>query len=297
MCCAAARSLGGEQRDVGAAQQFLAGAAVVRVQGDADAGTEPLLDTAQGERPAERSDRQPGHRRRRGRVGTRQQQDELVAARPRHQGARGRTGLQPAAGSAQQLVAGLVAERVVDVLEVVEIERQHGQRSVVGKSVERLLDALVQPVAVGQAGQAVVRGSVHQFLLARAGCHRHGQPVAHLARRLQGRVVRCFGQAQHDQRLRLAFVPQWEQRDRRHARRISRAQPARQGLPRRCGRLRGVQQLIAEQAGESHQRLAIEFELLAADEQRIGRAARQPAAMQRRCTFAPVHRSAGPRVT
>jgi hypothetical protein len=58
---------------------------------------------------------------------------------------------------AEDAIAGLMAERVVDVLEAVEIDEQDGQPGLVAV---RTLQCLVQPVAqqqaVGQAGQRVV---------------------------------------------------------------------------------------------------------------------------------------------
>jgi hypothetical protein len=57
---------------------------------------------------------------------------------------------------AQQPVAGAVAERVVDDLEVVEVDEQHGD--VAGAPRQRAVEALEEELAVGQAGERVVLG-------------------------------------------------------------------------------------------------------------------------------------------
>ena len=96
---------------------------------------------------------------------------ELVAAQPgdvRRQGVLGRTHLvlPVAAAGAQaerhlleELVAGLVAQGVVDAAEVVEIDEERGHQLPVRL---RLLQRLRQPLLVrkpvGQSGQAVVVG-------------------------------------------------------------------------------------------------------------------------------------------
>ena len=56
-----------------------------------------------------------------------EEEAELVAAEPRHGVARAQRGVQAVAHFHQQLVADRVAERVVDHLEAVEVEEEHGQ--------------------------------------------------------------------------------------------------------------------------------------------------------------------------
>ena len=82
---------------------------------------------------------------------------ELVAAQPRD-GVRLAHGAgQPLRDRLQQLVAGVVAQRVVDPLEVVEVEEQAGDvRAVALRLREDLPQPLVEQRAVGQAGQDVV---------------------------------------------------------------------------------------------------------------------------------------------
>ena len=65
---------------------------------------------------------------------------------------------EPARDLLQQAVAGVVAERVVDLLEVVEVDQHHGRGDVrAAAGGDRLLDAVAEERAVGQAGQRVVQ--------------------------------------------------------------------------------------------------------------------------------------------
>ena len=54
-----------------------------------------------------------------------QDDDEFVAAEPRHDVARTQRAAQPAGDFHQQHVAGIMAQRIVDDLEAVEIDEQH----------------------------------------------------------------------------------------------------------------------------------------------------------------------------
>ena len=72
---------------------------------------------------------------------------ELVAADPRHRVAEADAGPQPLADRHEEAVAGVVAEAVVDGLEVVEVDEQHG---------DRLVAALLR--ARGRAGRGTARG-------------------------------------------------------------------------------------------------------------------------------------------
>ncbi len=90
---------------------------------------------------------------------------ELVAAQPDHQVALAHTVAHPGGHGHEQLVAGGMAEAVVDELEVVQVEEQHDRQPahlVVG---EHLFHALGQETAIGQPGKRVVIGLVAQLLL------------------------------------------------------------------------------------------------------------------------------------
>ena len=57
----------------------------------------------------------------------------------------------------------MVAERVVDGLEMVEIDQQQGERSVDKRAVESALQFTLKMRAIGQAGQAIVSRLVCQL--------------------------------------------------------------------------------------------------------------------------------------
>ena len=98
--------------------------------------------------------------------GARQQRGELVAAEPGEHVALAQPRAQHRRDARDDLVAGGVAERVVDVLEVVEVEQQ--QRAVGAVAAHEVgvrVDLVGEARAVVQAGQRVVRGEVVQVLL------------------------------------------------------------------------------------------------------------------------------------
>ena len=105
--------------------------------------------------------------RRRRRATSFEQDGELVAAEPGDGVARAQRRDERPAICDQQLVAGQVAEAVVDDLEAVEVEEEDGGQPL--RLAARALDRLPQPVheqrAVGQAGERVVEGVVEELLL------------------------------------------------------------------------------------------------------------------------------------
>ncbi len=118
------------------------------------------------------------------RVGGGQEHGELVAAQPRHR-VRGAHGRDEAAGHVpEQLVARVVAERVVDLLEVVQVEEEEGQGGTDARGdAQGLLQAVAEQGAIGQVGQRVVQGLVAQRvgLLARGHVALHRDPVGDVA--------------------------------------------------------------------------------------------------------------------
>ncbi len=75
--------------------------------------------------------------------------------------------LQTRRHGAQQLVADAVPERVVDVLEVVEVDEQRGHgRLVASRAHEHLLDAIEDQGAIWQARERVVGRHEGKLLLA-----------------------------------------------------------------------------------------------------------------------------------
>ena len=76
------------------------------------------------------------------------------------------TGREPLSHLGEQVVAALVAERVVDELEAVDVEHEHGDRAAVASGErERVVDAVDEQRAVRQAGQRVVHRAVLGLLL------------------------------------------------------------------------------------------------------------------------------------
>ena len=93
------------------------------------------------------------------------QRHELVAAHARRAAGGAEAGFEAPRDLDQQLVADFVAARIVDQLEVVEIdEQQRSVAAVAGAAGERLLEAVVEQATIWQAGQPVVEGEVDDLL-------------------------------------------------------------------------------------------------------------------------------------
>ena len=95
-----------------------------------------------------------------GRVGAREQHAELVAAEARDRVRRAQRAARAGAPtSMQQLVAGGVAERVVDLLEAVEVHEQHGDALAVAARASRTAWSMRsrKSVRFGEAGERVVQ--------------------------------------------------------------------------------------------------------------------------------------------
>ena len=127
--------LGAVERKVGAADQIVGGNAVVGRHRDADADAERGFGVGDLERLGDRLDDAP---RQSGRiverVDLRLDDGEFVAADARHQ--RAFRGRRDALGEFdQRLVADQMAVHVVDRLEAVEVEHQHGGAVAIGHDV------------------------------------------------------------------------------------------------------------------------------------------------------------------
>ena len=84
-------------------------------------------------------------------------------------------GRQALGHAGEQHVAGRVAERVVDRLEVVEVEEGDRQRPLVsGRRASACVDPIDEQGAVGEPGQGVVPGPGRQLGF-------EGDPLAHVA--------------------------------------------------------------------------------------------------------------------
>ncbi len=108
------------------AQQGVRFGAVLGVEADADARREEKLAPGEHERPGERTRELLDHRGDVARIReVLEQHREFVAAQPGDRVIPAQGLAQPLADQAQRLVAGVVAEGVVDDLEAIEIEEQH----------------------------------------------------------------------------------------------------------------------------------------------------------------------------
>ena len=88
---------------------------------------------------------------------------ELVAAEPRHQVVAAQRVRQPQRDVADQFVADRMAERVVDVLEMVEVDIEHrGRRRAGAHLFDHRLQPLAEENAVGQAAERIVHGKMAQ---------------------------------------------------------------------------------------------------------------------------------------
>ena len=167
---AGVRVLGGVHRDVGVLEQRLGVLAVLGVERDADARLDLDGELVELEPLGDRlAHARAGLDRGVGPADVGDQHRELVAAEAGDGVAGAQSRGQPRADRAQQQVAVVVAERVVDLLEAVEVDHQHGDlRGVARGELDRLVHAVVEEHAVGQFGDVVVQRRV----LARGGVPR-----------------------------------------------------------------------------------------------------------------------------
>ena len=94
------------------------------------------------------------------------QKHEFVAAQSRDRVPFLDTGGQPLGGDLQQTISDVVAEGVVDQLEVVEIDERQAERPLVPVCQrQRLLQTVLEQVAVGETGELVVIRLMLELLL------------------------------------------------------------------------------------------------------------------------------------
>ena len=117
-----------------------------------------------------------------------EQQHEFVAAESRHHVAAANAVLEPLGDAAQQLVAHIVAERVVNDFHAVQIQKQNAEHRVFFFGVgERAAQFVAEQSAVRQIGQRIVirhmtDGFLRAFVFADVGEH-----AADNGRRCSGR--------------------------------------------------------------------------------------------------------------
>ncbi len=141
---------------VGVFGQGLHVISVIRIERDADADRGDHLMRFVAERPRNHVEQLAGHLGCAVRVDVREDQDELVPALARHGIFLAQCRLQALRHLYQQAVADAVAERVVDALEMVEVEEHHRQVLAVAlRQAQGKVEVILQQQAVGQAGQLV----------------------------------------------------------------------------------------------------------------------------------------------
>ena len=161
----AALVLGAIERHVGVAQNVggVAGAAVDHR--NADRGADDDVVAADHVGRADRGDDAAGDRLERIGIGLAMGDDgEFVAAEAGHQILAAHDAAQPLGDVENELVADVMAERIVDVLEVIEIDVEHGRRRAAGAHVvDHGFEPLAEIDAVGQAADRIVQGEMAQL--------------------------------------------------------------------------------------------------------------------------------------
>jgi hypothetical protein len=157
---------------IGAAQQHIAAGAVFREQADADGGRYRDRHMLQREHRLHGLQQLVGHQG--GLVGVvdvGEYDDKLVPTQARNDVGTAHAAREAVRHLAQQLVTGMVAQRVVHGLEMVQVDEQHGQVAVGLLGLRDLaFELLHQVAAVGQLGECVVQREEGLALLHLLAC-------------------------------------------------------------------------------------------------------------------------------
>ena len=153
--------LGPVERHVGVLEQEIGVGAVARRQGDADAGADHHLVAADLEGLGKPGDDALGERSRLFRVTQGiLQHDELVAAETGDDVGASHGRAQPVGHDAQELIAARVAQRVVDLLELVEVDEVDGEWPAAAQARHRGVHLVAEKRPVRQAGERIVAGQL-----------------------------------------------------------------------------------------------------------------------------------------
>src|SRR5579859_5269928 len=165
-------------RDVRVLHQRLLVLAVVRVDADADAGRDvelPATDVEGAGNVGQDLARHLGNMS--GRADLRQQDNELITPEAGYRVALAHAVPEPLPDFAQHRVASIVPERVINVLEAIKIDEQHGQPLVVATYAgDLVIEDQAETGAVRQRGEIVVVGKILDARLGDLGC---GHVLAH----------------------------------------------------------------------------------------------------------------------
>ena len=160
--------LGTIERDVGALEQLLRLPAIHRRDRDADADADCSLVPVEIERHGYVID-QPGGKRTRilGVTDLRLKDGKFIAAQTGKRIAFTQAFAHALGDLPQEPIAESMAERVVDGLEAIEVEAQHGEFLVASEMTEAALHLLLEEQPVGEIGEAVMQGHVGNLRLRR----------------------------------------------------------------------------------------------------------------------------------
>ena len=167
---------------IGVLQQFIFGERIVGIDGHTDARRDHIVGAAQTVRCL-KSALQFCDRRLKLIVARDfgENHDEFIAARACHRIRSARRLPQPLRHLAQQHVALRVTERVVDALEIVQVDEQHVELTLfAARQRDRLTQAVAQKPAVRQPGERVVIGQQLRRAL-RLNARRHVEHRPHAA--------------------------------------------------------------------------------------------------------------------
>ena len=89
---------------------------------------------------------------------------KLVAADARHRVGFANASAQPVGNGLQQLVADLMPERVIDTLETVQIDAEHGEALAPSHAGKRARQLLAKMHTIGQVGKRIVARHMRDLL-------------------------------------------------------------------------------------------------------------------------------------
>ena len=148
-------------RGVGALHQLGRVVPIFRIKGDPDAGSGKDFVAAKHERLGECALDAQREGFGVGLVGILDQDGELVSAEAGKGVLIAQATAQAASELAQQVITDIVAERIVDILEVVQIDKHQHQLFLIAlRPVQRMAQAVEQQGTVGQAGQFIMQRQI-----------------------------------------------------------------------------------------------------------------------------------------
>ena len=142
--------LGAIEREIGVLQQLIGFIAVGRCEGDADADADLYLMVTDHDRRAhdlDKAARQGGHRARL--ILSDLQHGKFVAADPGQEVGFTQRAAEPLGRDLQQPIPALMAKRIIDHLEAIEVEAEHGNAGATAETAQCACEMLAEMRAVG----------------------------------------------------------------------------------------------------------------------------------------------------